>query len=125
MNTSLNTHTDMTQLLANMRAMKAQAMSPDALALSSELATSNVSKNNTTAAVDNDFSSMFKQAIDHVNAVQKESGALKKSFEQGDPRVDLTQVMVASQKASIAFQATLSVRNKLVDAYKEVMNMPI
>lgn len=72
-----------------------------------------------------EFSSLFKQAIDNVNSVQKESGALKKAFEMGDPNVDLPQVMVASQKASVAFTATVEVRNKLVEAYKSVMSMSV
>jgi len=50
---------------------------------------------------------------------------LSRSFEQGDPGVSLTQVMVASQKASVSFQAMTQVRNKLIDAYQEVMNMQV
>lgn len=72
-----------------------------------------------------DFSSMLKESIDSVNHVQKNSAALSKSFEMGDQDVSLAEVMIASQKASVSFQAMLQVRNKLVDAYKEVMNMPM
>ena len=45
--------------------------------------------------------------------------------EVGQPGVSLTQVMVAAEKSSIAFEAMTQVRNKLVDAYKEIMNMPV
>ena len=71
------------------------------------------------------FGEMFKQAIDSVNATQQQSSALATSFEQGDPGVSLAQVMVASQKASVSFQALTQVRNRLVDAYKDIMNMPV
>jgi flagellar hook-basal body complex protein FliE len=46
-------------------------------------------------------------------------------FEMGDPKVDLSQVMISQQKANISFQAVSQVRNKLVSAYQEIMNMPI
>jgi flagellar hook-basal body complex protein FliE len=72
-----------------------------------------------------DFSAMLKESIDSVNSVQKNSAQLSKSFEMGDQDVSLAEVMIASQKASVSFQAMLQVRNKLVDAYKEVMNMPM
>jgi len=71
------------------------------------------------------FGEMFKQAIDSVNSTQQQSSAMATSFEQGDPGVSLAQVMVASQKASVSFQALTQVRNRLVDAYKDVMNMPV
>jgi flagellar hook-basal body complex protein FliE len=57
--------------------------------------------------------------------LQQTSGSLKTRFELGDPNVDLTQVMLAAQKASLGFNATLQVRNRLVQAYQDVMNMPI
>jgi flagellar hook-basal body complex protein FliE len=60
-----------------------------------------------------------------VNANQKASGDLQKRFEQGDPSVDLPEVMIAMQKSSVSFQAMTQVRNKLVEAYKDVMNMPV
>lgn len=72
-----------------------------------------------------DFAAMLKDSIDSVNQTQKTSGALSKSFEMGESDVSLAEVMIASQKASVSFQAMLQVRNKLVDAYKDVMNMPM
>lgn len=71
------------------------------------------------------FSEVMKNAIDKVNATQKEAGQLAKSFERGDPDVDITQVMIALQKSSVSFQAMLQVRNKLVEAYKDVMSMSL
>jgi flagellar hook-basal body complex protein FliE len=71
------------------------------------------------------FGELFQQAIGSVNATQQQANQLATSFEQGDPQVSLAQVMVASQKASVSFQALTQVRNHLVDAYKDIMNMPI
>lgn len=71
------------------------------------------------------FGEVMAQALNKVNDTQKASGALQEAYERGDPGVDITDVMVASQKSSVAFQATLQVRNKLVEAYRDIMNMPI
>ena len=72
-----------------------------------------------------DFSGMLKDAIDTVNGVQKNAGKLKTAVEMGDRNVSMAEAMIASQKASIAFEATVQVRNKVLEAYKEVMSMPI
>lgn len=71
------------------------------------------------------FSNMFSQALNQVNEMQQTASGLQESYIRGDGNVDITRVMVASQKASIGFQAVVQVRNKLVDAYKDVMNMPV
>jgi flagellar hook-basal body complex protein FliE len=60
-----------------------------------------------------------------VNETQQASSDLKTSFEMGDPNVNLVDVMIASQKATVAFEATVQVRNKLVRAYEEVMRMSV
>lgn len=72
-----------------------------------------------------DFSNMLKNALDNVNELQQTSGDLKTRMELGDPSVTLEQTMIASQKSSIAFEATVQVRNKVVEAYKEIMSMPV
>lgn len=71
------------------------------------------------------FQNMFKNAIDQVNSHQKTASELATRFEQGDPNIDLPEVMIAMQKSSISFQAMSQVRNKLVESYKEIMNMPV
>lgn len=76
-------------------------------------------------AEDVGFASLLKQSIDAVNETQQISGELSKAFETGEPGVGLAEVMIASQKASVSFQAMVQVRNKLVEAYKDVMNMPM
>ena len=72
-----------------------------------------------------DFSTLIKTALDQVNTTQQNAAALTQAFETGNKEVDLTQVMVSIQKANIAFQATTQVRNRLVSAYQEIMNMPM
>ncbi|MCJ8314352.1 MAG: flagellar hook-basal body complex protein FliE [Saccharospirillaceae bacterium] len=71
------------------------------------------------------FGDMFKSAIDTVNDSKQHANDLSARFEQGDPSVDLPEVMIALQKSSISFQAMTQVRNKMVEAYKEIMNMPL
>ena len=72
-----------------------------------------------------DFETMFNNAINTVNGHQLRAGELQKRFEMGDPRVDLPEVMIAAQKSSVSFQAMTQVRNKLISAYEDIMNMPI
>lgn len=67
----------------------------------------------------------MRGAIGGVNEAQQKSGALAKAFEMGDPSADLARVMVASQQSQVAFRATVEVRNRLVQAYQDVMNMPL
>ena len=71
------------------------------------------------------FGQLFNRAIDQVNDAQKTSAELAKAYEQGRPDIDITDVMIASEKAGVSFQAMVQVRNKLVEAYRDVMNMPI
>jgi len=72
-----------------------------------------------------DFTRMLARSIDQVNGLQQQAAALTNAFEHGDPKVSLGGVMVAAQKAGISFQAMTEVRNRLVRAYQDVMNMPI
>lgn len=71
------------------------------------------------------FGQIMEQAVGKVNEVQQASSAISKSYLEGDPSVDVTDVMIASQKAGVAFDSMVQVRNKLVEAYRDVMNMPI
>ncbi|ASP40600.1 flagellar hook-basal body complex protein FliE [Bacterioplanes sanyensis] len=72
-----------------------------------------------------DFQTMFSNAVNNVAVNQKTSSDLQRRFEQGDPTIDLPEVMIAMQKSSVSFQAMTQVRNKLIEAYKDVMNMPV
>jgi flagellar hook-basal body complex protein FliE len=71
------------------------------------------------------FGELFKQGIDSVNSTQQQADALANSWERGDPGVDLARVMIESQKASVSFRALTEVRNRLVSAYQDIMNMSI
>jgi flagellar hook-basal body complex protein FliE len=68
---------------------------------------------------------MMGNAVNQVNETQMHAGNLSTRYTQGDPNVDLPEVMVAMQKSSVSFQAMSQVRNKLLEAYKDVMNMPV
>ena len=72
-----------------------------------------------------DFGSVFQEQIEKVNDLQGRSKELKTSYELGDPTVNLVDVMLASQKAGISFQAMMQVRNKLISAYQEIMSMSV
>jgi flagellar hook-basal body complex protein FliE len=72
-----------------------------------------------------DFASVFKEAIETVNSMQVESADLKTRYELGDRSLNLSDVMIASQKAGISMEATIQVRNKVVEAYKSIMQMQI
>jgi flagellar hook-basal body complex protein FliE len=73
----------------------------------------------------NNFGNMLSQALNNVNDLQQASGDKKRAFEMGDTSVTLSEVMVASSKSGIALDATIQVRNKFVEAYKEIMSMPV
>jgi flagellar hook-basal body complex protein FliE len=72
-----------------------------------------------------DFASVFKKSLDQVNSAQQHSAKLARDFELGAPEANLTEAMIAMQKASISFQYSVQVRNKLVSAYQDIMNMPV
>jgi flagellar hook-basal body complex protein FliE len=71
------------------------------------------------------FGTVFQQALNQVNDMTQTSDSLKTRFEMGDPNVSLGEVMIASQKSNLGFEATLRVRNKVVQAYQDIMNMPV
>ncbi len=91
----------------------------------SKLAQQGAEKTSAAAQPNAEFGSMLSKAIDTVNTAQQESASLARQVEAGDGGVSLVKAMIASQKASVAFQATLQVRNKVVSAYQDIMNMPI
>lgn len=71
------------------------------------------------------FGALLKQGIDAVNSTQQSADALASAWERGTPGVDLARVMVEMQKASVSFQALAQVRNRLISAYQDIMNMSI
>ena len=71
------------------------------------------------------FSDALKNSLDQVSAAQTKASDMGKAFSMGDESVSLSDVMIAMQKSSINFQATVQVRNKLVSAYQDIMNMQV
>lgn len=71
------------------------------------------------------FGNTLRHAVDKVNDIQKTSNQLATAYEKGDPTVDISRVMIESQKASVSFQALTQVRNRVVQAYEDIMKMPI
>ncbi|MGR9114264.1 MAG: flagellar hook-basal body complex protein FliE [Gammaproteobacteria bacterium] len=96
------------QLLVQMRAMSIEAGSKP---------------QQPEAAGQSDFASLLKASVDAVNENQQTADKMVTNFETGASDASLAEVMVATQKAGISFQAMVQVRNKLVDAYNDVMNM--
>lgn len=100
------------QLLAQMRVLEAQARSAPSAA--SEMQNSSV-----------DFSQLLKNSVDAVSEASMESKKLADAFEKGDPNISLAQVMISMEKANVSFQAMTQVRNRLLSAYQDIMNMPV
>jgi flagellar hook-basal body complex protein FliE len=71
------------------------------------------------------FAAMLKSAVDEVNSAQMDAKQLTRQFETGDADVNLQDVVLSLQKASLSFQTMVQVRNKLVSAYQEIMNMQV
>ncbi len=72
-----------------------------------------------------DFADALKASLDNVNQAQVSSAELGKKFTMGDDKVSLSDVMISMQKANISFQTSVQVRNRLVSAYHDIMNMQI
>jgi flagellar hook-basal body complex protein FliE len=99
------------QVLAEMRSLQARASgAPEAPA---------------AGAQPSDFANLMKNSVDQVATMQNDASALANAYEAGDKSVDLTKVMLEVQKAGLAFRAMNEVRNKLIDAYTQVMNMSV
>lgn len=72
-----------------------------------------------------DFAAVLKASVDQVNDAQQQSSELAKNFELGKTDASLQEVMISLQKANVSFQTMVQVRNKLVSAYQEIMNMQV
>ena len=103
-------------LLAQMRVMEAQAaakpVTPNAI-------------ENAQQPDKTEFSTVLKNSIDAVNETSMQAGKLADAFEKGDSNVSLAELMISMEKASVSFQAMTQVRNKLLSAYQDIMNMPV
>ena len=118
---------DINRVLAEMREIKSQVQFPAA----GDVKTVDQPDQQIKALKDlsadksDGFGQLMTQAINNVNDLQKTSGTMREAYEKGQAGVDIADVMIASQKASVSFQAMVQVRNKLIEAYRDVMNMPV
>ena len=71
------------------------------------------------------FANLLSKGIDQVNQTDQRATQLSAAFQRGEPGVELPQVMLEMQKASVSFRALTEVRNRLVSAYQEIMNMQV
>ncbi len=94
-------------------------------ALQAEAAGLKEQSHNVNAVHHGDFGSMLTDALNNVNNTIVDADNLRTRFDTGDDSVSLSDVMIASQKASMAFEATVQIRNKCVEAYKSIMQMQV
>jgi len=106
---------EINQVLAQMRAMATQAQSGSGIGSVKPIDEPSNSQ----------FATMLQQTIDSVNDSQMKSKDLQEALQRGEPNVSLAEVMIASQKAKVSFEAVSQVRNRLVEAYKSVLSMPM
>lgn len=118
---------DTSRIESMLAQLKAAAQRPQADAASGLASAASLSgaQGASTSTSKVNFSDALKASLNQVNKVQVEAEQLGKSFAMGDDSVSLSDVMIAGQKANISFQATVQVRNKLVSAYHDIMNMQV
>jgi len=83
------------------------------------------SRTGSTEVENTDFTEVLKSSISHINEQKTHAAELAKAFERGDQGVELAQVLIEMQKARISFETLSQVRNKVVSAYQDIMNMPV
>lgn len=117
---------DINRLLLEMRALKQQSSAFGGPGAINGDRANGIHNNGRPPSVNGpQFGELLSQAVNKVNEVQQASSGMAEAYVKGDPSIDVTDVMIASQKAGVAFDAMVQVRNKLVEAYRDVMNMPI
>ena len=116
---------DINSLLSQMRAIKAEVQQGPLPVEMQGLKAQGIGAPGISKTESNSFATLLKGAVDGVNKQQMEASRLRTAYELGDPAIDLPQVMIQAQKASVSFQAMTQVRNRLVTAYEDVMKMPI
>ena len=114
---SVMSNMNINQVLSQMRALEAQAktqMTPDVMPANELQNTQKV-----------DFSEVLANSLDSVNNNLMTSGKMAAEFEKGGSDITMGELMINMEKASVSFQAVTQVRNKLLNAYQEIMNMPV
>lgn len=95
-----------------------------ATALQTGFATTNRASDSVESTQAGGFAGELQRTLDRINGMQQKAYGQAEAFELGKPGVALNDVMVDLQKANVAFQTGLQVRNRLVAAYQEVMSLP-
>ena len=103
--------------------MNMAPIAPELLAVNPQINPFSSANTQQTAATD--FAALLNDAVNQVNRLQNNASELATAFELGDSEVTLSEVMIARNKASVAFEASLQIRNKFIEAYKELMNMSV
>ncbi len=88
-------------------------------------ALASATKKTDKAQAGGDFASLIAQSLERVNATQGKAESMAHQYQLGQNEVSLEDAMISMQKANISFQTTVQVRNKLVAAYNDIMNMPL
>jgi flagellar hook-basal body complex protein FliE len=104
-------------VLSQIRAMSAQIKPVQAPAINPTAGTGEVAPGS--------FAAVLKQGLSQVSQVQQSADSMATAFQRGAPGVELADVMIEMQKASVSFRAVTEVRNRMVSAYQDIMNMQI
>jgi len=118
----------MNALLARFEAARAAVAGPSSPSSRASAATGVSAPGSSQAAKQTksvDFSALLEKSIKQVDQMQGDAARLADRFQLEDPNVTLEDTMVALQKANVSFQAALQVRNKVVAAYHDIMNMQV
>ena len=105
-------------VLSQIRALQSQVKAP-------AVPQAGHANHGSAAAPVNSFADVLKQGLGQVNQTQQSADALATAFQRGTPGVELADVMIEMQKASVSFRAVTEVRNRMVSAYQDIMNMQI
>jgi len=105
------------QVLAQMRVLEAQAKS--------QINTDVISVDEAQSPQKTDFAEVLSNSINSVNETLMNSGEMVTKFEKGNSNITMAELVINMEKASVSFQAMTQVRNKLLTAYQEIMNMPV
>lgn len=108
---------DVSSVLSQIRALQAQANGPARPVAPSSAATS--------AQATQGFGKVMEAALDRVSLTQNTAADLQNKFQLGDSNTDLASVMLASSRAQVEFKGLVEVRNRMVRAYQDIMNMPL
>ena len=111
----VNSQANIQSMLQTLRSYQAQA---------SQLPSDAPAVAGAAASEKTNFTQMVSGALEHVNQVSTEADRLQAAYERGED-LPLTDVVLGMQKSSIAFEATLQIRNKVLKAYEEILNMPV